>query len=171
MVRWKMEKGCANVDVLLAVVSIVSRRGRIEDGDKLEERRRRNKINVTKREEDSRERTRKKFGRRTREETRRKKGVVERIRRKRTKSTRILIARSAFVVLKACVLVGPFVREHERIESALLRPVSRGPHEHGRRRGCMGVPSHGRCDEGWHSWCTRRTHAREHQARTETRVQ
>lgn len=46
--------------------------------------------------------------------------------------------------------------------SALLRPVSRGPHEHGRRGGDMGVPSHGRRDEGRHSWCSRRPHSGEH---------
>lgn len=49
-----------------------------------------------------------------------------------------------------------------RLASPLLRPVSRGPHEHGRRGGDMGVPSHGRRDEGRHSWCPRWPHSGEH---------
>lgn len=61
--------------------------------------------------------------------------------------------------------------EFAQLDSALLRSVSRGPHEHG-CRGCdMGVPSHGRRDEGRHSWCSRRPHSGEHQARAKTRVQ
>ena len=57
-----------------------------------------------------------------------------------------------------------------QLDSALLRPVSRGPHEHGCRGRDMGVPSHGRRDEGRHSWCSGRPHSGEHQARAETRV-
>ena len=53
-------------------------------------------------------------------------------------------------------------RRPARLASPLLRPVSRGPHEHGRRRGDMGVPSHGRRDEGRHSWCPRWPHSGEH---------
>jgi len=55
--------------------------------------------------------------------------------------------------------------------ASLLRPVPGRSHEHGRRRGGMRVPGHGSRDERGHSRGTRRAHAGEHQARSETGMQ